>query len=383
MVQPDVGVLRPQGRPAGARHRAGWCATSTCPCGSSCARRSASPTAWRSPAATPVSSGDERERALALSRALREVSAAIADGTLADGDAVRDAGLAAAASPRGRAGVLRDRRPRDARPGRPPGPRPAARHRSARRPRPPDRQPSRRTHVPDPRCRCRGGDSPGLGGASTAEDRSNRHVHHAHQRPGPGRRLAPADDASAPVREEAPRRADRDGHRLRPPERACGRGGRRRPRPDGRLGRDDRARLPVDRRRRARRAARARQGRAARAAQPVPDRRPAVRLVRGQRRAGRHHRAALRQGGRLRRRQARGRRRDVGAPRACDRRRRHPRHGPRRPDAADLDRAGRLQGPGPHGRRGGADRRRGARAAGGRLLRDRVRGDPARASRRR
>jgi len=39
--------------------------------------------------------GDERERALALSRALREVAAAIAGGTLFDGDAVRAAGLAA------------------------------------------------------------------------------------------------------------------------------------------------------------------------------------------------------------------------------------------------------------------------------------------------
>ena len=34
--------------------------------------------------------------------------------------------------------------------------------------------------------------------------------------------------------------------------------------------------------------------------------------------------------------------------RAGDRRGRHPGHGPRRPDAADLDRARRLQGPGPH-----------------------------------
>ena len=38
--------------------------------------------------------GDERERALALSRALHEVAAAIAGGTLSDGDAVRAAGLA-------------------------------------------------------------------------------------------------------------------------------------------------------------------------------------------------------------------------------------------------------------------------------------------------
>ena len=62
---------------------------------------------------------------------------------------------------------------------------------------------------------------------------------------------------------------------------------------------------------------------------------------------------------------------------------RHPGDGPRRPDAADLDRAGRLQGPGPHApsaRRAVA--RRGARAPGGRLLLDRLRGDPGRRDRR-
>ena len=64
---------------------------------------------------------------------------------------------------------------------------------------------------------------------------------------------------------------------------------------------------------------------------------------------------ALRQGGGLRRRQARGRRRDLGRPRPGDRRGRHPGDGPRRADAADRDRARRLQGPGPH--------RRGARRA--------------------
>ena len=63
------------------------------------------------------------------------------------------------------------------------------------------------------------------------------------------------------------------------------------------------------------------------------------------------HRAALRQGGRLRRRQARGRRRDVGRARPRDRQRRHPGHGPRRPDAADGDRARRLPRPGPQRRR--------------------------------
>ena len=61
------------------------------------------------------------------------------------------------------------------------------------------------------------------------------------------------------------------------------------------------------------------------------------------------HRAPLRQGGGLRRRQARGRRPD-GPARTRHRRGRHAGHGPRRPDAADRDRARRLPRPGPHGR---------------------------------
>ena len=62
--------------------------------------------------------------------------------------------------------------------------------------------------------------------------------------------------------------------------------------------------------------------------------------------------------------------------------RRHPRDGPRRPHAPDRDRARRLEGPGPHRGRRRADRRAGARAAGGGLLRARVRGDPRRRHRR-
>ena len=165
----------------------------------------------------------------------------------------------------------------------------------------------------------------------------------------PGRRLAPADDAPAAGREEAPRRADRDGHRLRLPERPGRRGGRRRPRARRRLRRDDRARLPLDRAgRRSTRCSMLAARRAPRAAHAVAGRRPAVRLLRGLRRAGDRDRAALRQGGRLRRRQARGRRRRSVAARPRDRRRRHPGDGPRRPDAADGDRARRLPRPGPH-----------------------------------
>ena len=53
--------------------------------------------------------------------------------------------------------------------------------------------------------------------------------------------------------------------------------------------------------------------------------------------------------------------------------------GPRRPYAADRDRPRRLEGAGPHGvGRRGADRRRGARPPGGRVLLDRLRGDPER-----
>ncbi len=48
--------------------------------------------------------------------------------------------------------------------------------------------------------------------------------------------------------------------------------------------------------------------------------------------------------------QARGRRRGLGQARARDRRRGHPRDGPRRAHAADLDRARRLEGAGTHRR---------------------------------
>ena len=70
------------------------------------------------------------------------------------------------------------------------------------------------------------------------------------------------------------------------------------------------------------------------------------------------HRAAVRQGGRLRRREARARR-HVGGARAGDRGRRHPGDGPRRPHPADGDRPRRLPLAGPHGRA----RDRGARGA--------------------
>ena len=90
-------------------------------------------------------------------------------------------------------------------------------------------------------------------------------------------------------------------------------------------------------------------------------------------RAGARERDPLRQGSRRRRREAGGSRPDALArPRAH--RRRRPRDGPHRPDAADGDDARRLQGAGPDRRQGGAALRGRARAAGGRVLRDRPRG---------
>ena len=62
--------------------------------------------------------------------------------------------------------------------------------------------------------------------------------HQNTRRPG-----AAADDAAAAGREEASRRTDRDGHRLRLPERPCRRGRGRGPGAGRRLGRHHRARL--------------------------------------------------------------------------------------------------------------------------------------------
>ena len=118
-----------------------------------------------------------------------------------------------------------------------------------------------------------------------------------------------------------------------------------------------------------------------RPADAAAGRRPAVRLLRGVRRAGDRHRAPLRQGGRLRRGQARGRR-DQRPARPRHRRAGHPGHGPRRPDAADRDRARRLPRPGPHRRACRQVLDDALALAGGGLLLDRLRGDPGRGDRR-
>ena len=108
---------------------------------------------------------------------------------------------------------------------------------------------------------------------------------------------------------------------------------------------------------------------------PAPGRRPAVRLLRGVRRAGRRDRAAVHQDHGMRRRQDRTRRL-LGRPRPRDHRRRHPRHRARRTHAADRRDHRRLPVTGTHRRRGPRGLRERARPASRRMLRHRLRGHP-------
>ncbi len=163
---------------------------------------------------------------------------------------------------------------------------------------------------------------------------------------------ASARDAPATRRDEAPRRADRDGHRLRlplrprsprrpvstscwsatPPRWSCS-ATRRRPRSSMDEMVDHGGRGPP------------------RPPHAAAGRRPAVRLLRALQRARDRQRAAVRQGGRLRRGEA-GARRRLGRAGAGDRPLRDPGHGPRRPDPPDRQRPRRLQDPGaPRSRR--------------------------------
>ena len=154
------------------------------------------------------------------------------------------------------------------------------------------------------------------------------------------------------------------------------RGGRGRHRPGRRLGGDGRARLPGHRAGLDGRDDRPRQSRAPRPDDAADGRRHADGQLRGEQRARRLQRPAAGQGDRLPDGQAGGRG-HLGRARPGDHQLRHPGDGPRRPDPADRDRAGRLQGPGQD--RPGRDQalRGRPRPAVGRLLRDRLRGGPA------
>ena len=136
-------LLRRQGRAAAARRAAGSCATSTSRSRSSPARPSATATASRSRAATRASTPTSAQRALGLSRALREVADGIERGRFARA-ARRPSGAAwpRCSRPRRRARVLRARRPRHDGARRRARRRAAARHRRPRRRRAPDRQPA-------------------------------------------------------------------------------------------------------------------------------------------------------------------------------------------------------------------------------------------------
>ena len=153
------------------------------------------------------------------------------------------------------------------------------------------------------------------------------------------------------ARDEAPRRQDRDGHRLRRSRRAARGRGRRRADPRRRHGGDGDARPRLDRAGDARRDDLPDARGHARGAPAARDRRPAVRLVRGLRRAGgRRPRSGWS-------RRAAPTPSSSRAPAAMLSRVRaiadveHRGDGPHRPDAAVGDEARRLPGAGPHGGR--------------------------------
>ena len=360
MAQPDVGLLRPEGRPAGARdpaprprpghprprgglpHRAGGD-------GLALSSRNA------------YLDAEERSRALALSRALRAAEATVAG---------------AASPPPARCWPRRARELDAA------GVDPEYMElRSAK-----DLSPVERVNGSALLAVAARVGRARLIDNTILRSGMNTHKHPLITRPGQRRpgaappAQAPGGDALDARRQEGARRAHRNGHGLRLPQRAGGRGGRRGHGPRGRLRGHDRARLPstvpVTLDELLMLAAAVRRG-------------LSTPLLVGDLPFGSYevsnedairYGAALRQGGRLRRREARARR-HLRRARPRDRGRRHPGDGTRGPHSADGHGAGRLPLAGPHRRaRPRGDARR-DRAPGGRLLRGRVRGDPQRAHR--
>ena len=291
---PDARLLRPEGRAAGRGRPADGPRPRPRRSRSASCRPCATRTASRSRPATPASRPSERERALAPPARARDAATRRARASCSTASSVDYVEVADFEPPR-----PRRRRPR-------------RRH-------PPDRQ-----------------------------RRPAKETRHEHVRSRPGQAAAPRAR-----RDEAPRREDRDGHRLRPPgarfaEDAgvdivlvgdIGRDGRARPRRRRCRSTMDEMLVPHAR------------GRARREA-PARRRRHAVRLVPGLRR-GRASRTPIRfvkeaaptpSSSRAPARRSRACSAIVDAG--------HPGDGPRRPDAAVGDDARRLQGAGPHGRGG-------------------------------
>ena len=294
--------------PSRSSWSAAWCATSTSP-----SRLHVVPTV-REPDGLALSSrnarldASERARAVALARGLEAVRDAVEAGER-DPAAVEAAGRAAMAAegvqpeylavvdPETPGGCARGRRAGTGGRCRP------------RRAGTADRQrPHRHRAGGDPARPSTAPPSWGAREAGANHAKEQRDVHPAPPRQ-PRRPVAPSRDPHQARRDARAGRADRDGDRLRPPERAGRRGGRRRHRPRRRQRRQQRARLQRHRAGHGRGDADARRGRAARPQHAAAGRRPAVRLLRGLRRAGDRDRAPLRQGGRLRRGQGRGLRR--------------------------------------------------------------------------
>ena len=116
MVAARGRLLRPEGRPAGARHQAPGGRPEPAGARSRSARRCARPTGWRCPAATRCSTRTRASARAALYAALRRRRGCAGDGERS-ADALLDAGARRARRVRRRARIPRARRPRDARAG--------------------------------------------------------------------------------------------------------------------------------------------------------------------------------------------------------------------------------------------------------------------------